>query len=44
VNLDSLKKALVDRFPKAAELNLKAIDTGYELGLKAATELKITIG
>jgi len=44
VNLDSLKKALVDRFPKAVELNLKAIDTGYELGLKAATELKITIG
>jgi len=44
VNLDSLKKALVDRFPKSAELNLKAIDAGYELGLKAATELKIAIG
>jgi 2-oxoglutarate ferredoxin oxidoreductase subunit gamma len=44
VNYDSLKKALVDRFPKAAELNLKAIDAGYELGLKATTELKISIG
>ena len=44
VNFDSLKKALVDRFPKAAELNLKAIDNGYDLGLKAATEMKITIG
>ncbi len=44
VNLGSLKKALVDRFPKAAELNLKAIDAGYELGLKAAEELKISIG
>jgi 2-oxoglutarate ferredoxin oxidoreductase subunit gamma len=44
VNMDSLKKALVDRFPKAAELNLKAIEAGYELGLKAATELKISVG
>ncbi len=40
VNLDSLKKALVDRFPKAAELNLKAIDTGYDLGRKAFAELR----
>lgn len=44
VNLDSLKKALVDRFPKAAELNLRAIDAGYDLGLKATSELKISIG
>jgi len=44
VNLDSLKKALVDRFPKAAELNLKAVDAGYELGLRVATELKLNIG
>jgi 2-oxoglutarate ferredoxin oxidoreductase subunit gamma len=44
VNLDSLKRALIDRFPKAAELNLKAIDAGYDLGLKATKELKITVG
>ncbi len=44
VNFDSLKKALADRFPKAAELNLKAVDAGYELGLKAGTELKINVG
>jgi len=44
VNFESLKKALIDRFPKAAELNLRAIDKGYELGLKAVTELKIVIG
>lgn len=44
VNIDSLKKAVVDRFPKAAELNVRAIDAGYELGLKAATELKVSIG
>ncbi len=44
VNFDSLKKALVDRFPKAAESNLKAVEVGYELGLKAATESKIYIG
>jgi len=36
VQIESLKKALVDRFPKAAELNLRAVDAGYELGLKAA--------
>jgi 2-oxoglutarate ferredoxin oxidoreductase subunit gamma len=44
VNIDSLKRSLVDRFPKAAELNIKAFDVGYELGLKASTELKISVG
>jgi len=38
VNIESLKKALADRFPKAAELNLKAIAAGYELGLNAIKE------
>ena len=44
VHIESLKKALVDRFPKAAELNLRAIDAGYELGLKIAPELRVNIG
>jgi len=38
VNIESLKKALADRFPKAAELNLKAIAAGYELGMNAIKE------
>jgi 2-oxoglutarate ferredoxin oxidoreductase subunit gamma len=38
VNIESLNKALVDRFPKAAEMNMKAIASGYELGLKAMKE------
>jgi Pyruvate/2-oxoacid:ferredoxin oxidoreductase gamma subunit len=44
VKLDSLKKALLDRFPKTAGLNTRAIDVGYELGLKAASELNVSIG
>ncbi len=43
VQIDSLKKALLDRFPKAGELNVRAVDAGYELGLKAASELKVNI-
>jgi len=38
VNIESLRRALVDRFPKAAELNMQAIASGYELGLKALKE------
>jgi 2-oxoglutarate ferredoxin oxidoreductase subunit gamma len=44
VELESLKKALADRFPKASELNLKAVEAGYDLGLKAVTELKAVVG
>lgn len=38
VGLESLKKALADRFPKAAELNMKAVDAGYALGKRAAED------
>jgi len=31
VSPDALKKALADRFPKAKDLNAKALDTGFEL-------------
>jgi len=34
-SLDSLKKAVAERFPKAAELNTKALDAGVELALAA---------
>lgn len=38
VSIESLKKALADRFPKAIEFNLKALDAGYELASKATGE------
>jgi 2-oxoglutarate ferredoxin oxidoreductase subunit gamma len=31
VSPDALKKALADRFPKAKDLNARALDTGFEL-------------
>ena len=34
VQLDAVKKAVADRFPKAVELNMKALDRGFELGSK----------
>ena len=34
VGLDAVKKAAADRFPKAVELNMKALEKGYELGSK----------
>lgn len=36
VSIDALRKAAADRFPKAAELNLKALGAGFELGSKLA--------
>jgi len=32
VSMDSLKTAVTTRFPKAAELNVRALDLGYNLG------------
>ena len=32
VSMESLKTAVTTRFPKAAELNVKALDTGFSLG------------
>jgi 2-oxoglutarate ferredoxin oxidoreductase subunit gamma len=32
VSMDSLKTAVTTRFPKAAELNVRALDLGYSLG------------
>jgi 2-oxoglutarate ferredoxin oxidoreductase subunit gamma len=34
-SLEQLKKAVADRFPKAAELNVKALDAGVELAEQA---------
>jgi 2-oxoglutarate ferredoxin oxidoreductase subunit gamma len=34
-SLEPLKKAVADRFPKAAELNVKALDAGVELAEQA---------
>jgi 2-oxoglutarate ferredoxin oxidoreductase subunit gamma len=34
VSPDALKRALADRFPKAKDLNFKALDTGFELAKK----------
>lgn len=31
VSMDSLKKAVADRFPKAAELNVKALEAGFDI-------------
>ena len=38
VGIEAVKKATTDRFPKAAQLNMKAIDQGFELGLKSLNE------
>ncbi len=32
VSLEAVKKAASDRFPKAVELNMKALDRGFEIG------------
>jgi 2-oxoglutarate ferredoxin oxidoreductase subunit gamma len=34
-SLEPLKRAVAERFPKAAELNVRALDEGFELGAKA---------
>lgn len=34
-SLEPLKKAVAVRFPKAAELNTKALETGFQLAIKA---------
>lgn len=34
-SLEPLKKAVTERFPKAAELNVRALDTGADLAMKA---------
>lgn len=34
IGLDNLKKSVTDRFPKAVELNMKALDEGFQLGSK----------
>jgi 2-oxoglutarate ferredoxin oxidoreductase subunit gamma len=36
-SLEPLKKAVAERFPKAAELNIRALDTGVELANVAKT-------
>jgi len=40
VSLDSLKKSAADRFPRAVDLNMKALDRGFELGANALQEVK----
>lgn len=37
VSRDSVEKTLVERFPAFAELNIKALNSGYQLGKAAAT-------
>jgi 2-oxoglutarate ferredoxin oxidoreductase subunit gamma len=36
VSIESIKKALADRFPKAVELNLKALDAGVDFASAAS--------
>lgn len=38
VQLDAIKKAAADRFPRAVELNMKALDRGFELASKLVEE------
>lgn len=38
VSMDSLKTAVTVRFPKAAELNIRALDMGFSLGHQRAKE------
>jgi 2-oxoglutarate ferredoxin oxidoreductase subunit gamma len=40
VRLDALKKSAADRFPKAVDLNAKALDQGYEIGSKMLEEAR----
>lgn len=40
VSLDAVKKAAADRFPKAVELNMKALDQGFDLGSKLVEGLR----
>lgn len=41
VGIDAVKKATTDRFPKAVELNMKALDQGFELGTKSLNQLSV---
>jgi len=34
-SLEPLKKAVSERFPKASELNIRALDAGVELALRS---------
>ncbi|MGB9832618.1 MAG: 2-oxoacid:acceptor oxidoreductase family protein [Caldisericum exile] len=36
VSLEALKKAIIGRFKEKSDLNLKALEEGYELGIKEA--------
>jgi 2-oxoglutarate ferredoxin oxidoreductase subunit gamma len=38
VSMDSLKTAVTARFPKAAELNVRALDSGFSLGQQLAKQ------
>jgi 2-oxoglutarate ferredoxin oxidoreductase subunit gamma len=39
VSLESVKKAAADRFPKAINLNMTALDRGFELGSRFAEKI-----
>lgn len=39
VSLDSVKKATADRFPRAVELNIKALEQGFELGSRFSNRI-----
>lgn len=43
VSMDSLTKAVSDRFPKAAELNTKALQCGFDLATKVTREVDFVI-
>jgi 2-oxoglutarate ferredoxin oxidoreductase subunit gamma len=40
VELGTVQKAVADRFPKAVELNMKALDCGYDLGSKLTERIR----
>lgn len=40
VSLDAVKKSAADRFPKAVDLNAKALDRGFELGSRMMQEVR----
>jgi 2-oxoglutarate ferredoxin oxidoreductase subunit gamma len=40
VELEAVKKATADRFPRAVELNMKALDLGFEMGSKASSVME----
>jgi 2-oxoglutarate ferredoxin oxidoreductase subunit gamma len=41
VSLESVKKAAADRFPKAINLNMTALDRGFELGSRIAEKIGV---